>query len=126
SSRLRGYLEMSESQLDAALQTRIAAVKELFGTDTDFDQVVDSGVGFEIDQLSRPFVQVGGIIATRSGTIDSSISRTETRIEREDDRLVDREAELRMDFGRMQGALNTMQENQRTLENLQNQVGTGR
>ncbi len=124
-SRLRGYLEISESRLDAALQTEIAAVKELFGTDTDFDQVVDSGVGFEIDQLSRPFVQVGGIIATRTGTIDSSISRTETRIEREDDRLVDRETELRMDFGRMQGALNTMQENQRTLENLQNQVGTG-
>jgi len=124
-SRLRGYLEISEGELDSALTLRIDAVKELFGSDTDFDQIVDSGVGFELDQLSRPYVQVGGIVTTRTGTIDTSISRTETRIEREDDRLVDRESELRMDFGRMQGALNTLQENQRTLENLQTQVGGG-
>ena len=124
-SRLRGYLEISESDLDNALSTRFAAVKELFGNDTDFDQVVDTGVGYEIDALSRPYVQVGGIVATRTGTIDSSISQTETRVERENERLVDRESELRDDFGRMQGALNTMQENQRTLENLQNQVGGG-
>ena len=65
------------------------------------------------------------VVATRTGTIDSTISRTETRVEREEDRLVDRESELRMDFGRMEGALNTMRENQQTLENLQNQVGTG-
>lgn len=124
-SRLRGYLEINEKDLDSVLVTRIAAVKELFGSDTDFDQVVDSGVGFEIDQLSRPYVQIGGIVATRTGTIDSTISRTETRVEREEDRLVDRESELRMDFGRMEGALNTMRENQQTLENLQNQVGSG-
>ena len=124
-SRLRGYLEINEKDLDSVLVTRITAVKELFGSDTDFDQVVDSGVGFEIDQLSRPYVQIGGIVATRTGTIDSTISRTETRVEREEDRLVDRESELRMDFGRMEGALNTMRESQQTLENLQNQVGTG-
>ena len=61
-----------------------------------------------------------------TGTIDSSISTTETRIERENDRLADREAELRDDFGRMEGAMNTLQENQRTLENLQNQTGSNR
>ncbi len=124
-SRLRGYLEISEKNLDSALESRIAAVKEIFGVDTDFDQVIDSGIGFEIDQISRPFVQVGGVIATRTGTLDSSISRTETRIEREDDRLVEREDELRMDFGRMQGALNTLRQNQQTLDNLQNQIGGG-
>jgi flagellar hook-associated protein 2 len=124
-SRLRGYLEISESDLDSALQTRFSAIKELFGSDTDSDQVVDTGVGFEVDQLTRSYVQVGGIVATRTGTIDGSISQTETRVERENDRLVDREDELRMDFGRMEGALSNMRDNQATLDNLQTQTGGG-
>jgi flagellar hook-associated protein 2 len=123
-SRLRGYLEINEQQLDAVLAQELGPLRQLFGSDTDSDQVVDTGVAFEIDTLTRPYVQVGGIVATRTGTIDSSIDRTEDRIERENDRLVDREIELRNDFGRMEGALNSLEENQRALENLPTQSGT--
>lgn len=123
-SRLRGYLEINERELDGSLETQFPAVKELFGVDTDSDQVIDSGIGYRVDRVSQPYVQVGGIIATRTGTIDSTIDQTEDRVERENERLVDRESELRVDFGRMEGALNSMQENQRTLENLQNQTGS--
>jgi len=123
-SRLRGYLEINESDLDDALETQFPAIKELFGSDTNLDQVIDSGLGYVVEQTTIPYVQVGGIVALRTDTIDSSIDRTETRVARENERLDDREAELRQDFGRMQGAMNTLQENQRTLDNLQNQTSS--
>lgn len=121
-SRLRGYLEINESKLDTTLQTEFAAISELFGSDTNGDRVVDSGVAFRLDETAKPFVQVGGIIAMRSGTIDGSIARAESRIERENERLDRREQELRSDFATMEAAMGTLEENRRTLDNLQSQT----
>lgn len=117
-SRLRGYLEMNTTKLNTALDQNFASTRQLFGRDTDGDQVVDSGVGFEVDQLIRPYVKVGGFVATRTSTIDSSIERTQGSIERTSERLEDREAEYRRDFATMEGALNRMRDSQRALENL--------
>jgi flagellar hook-associated protein 2 len=116
--RLRGYLEISEDQLDRALQQNFAAVGQLFGRDTDGDLVMDQGSAVILDQFLSPYVRVGGIIATRTGTIDDRISRTEDRIERYNDRLEDYEQELRTDFAQMEGAMQSLQENAQSLDNL--------
>jgi flagellar hook-associated protein 2 len=120
-SRLRGYLEINERVLDDVLDNRFQSVKQIFGRDSDGDLVVDSGVAFQVDSAIRPYVQVGGVIATRTSTIDTMISRAEEDIENYNERLDRYEQELRSDFGRMEGALNSMEESRRALQNLNQQ-----
>jgi flagellar hook-associated protein 2 len=59
---MRGYLQIDEKKLDAAIEQHLPAVKQLFGSDTTGDMIIDSGVAFNMDNLSKPFVEIGGII----------------------------------------------------------------
>ncbi len=105
-TRLRGYLEVDDAKLTAALQDHADAVKQLFGNDTDGDLVVDSGVAFKLDGLLRPYVQTGGILALRVSGLDSRISQTNKDITdlkaALDDKAGRAEAEVRPD-GRRAG-----------------------
>lgn len=116
--KLRGYLEMNTTKLSSALDQYFASTRQLFGTDTDGDQVIDSGVAYEVDRLVQPYVQVGGFVATRTQTIDGNIERTQENIDRTNARLEDVEAEYRSDFATMEGALQQLEESQRALDNL--------
>ena len=122
-SRLRGYLEINESELDVAIERDVQSLQQLFGRDTDGDLVRDTGVAVEIDQYVRPYVQVGGILAARESGLDTQIGRTEDQIEDYGRRLERYETQLRRDFGQMEEAMNQMEESQRALQNLNNQGG---
>jgi len=63
-------------------------------------------------------VRTGGIIASRTDSLDTRIGQTEDRIDRYNDRLEDYEADLRTEFGRMEGALDQLEESSRALDNL--------
>ncbi len=117
-TRLRGYIEIDEETLDTALETNYPAIAELFGQDTDGDLIVDSGVAFSVEQFSAPYVQTGGIVSSRTDSLDTRISQAEDRIVRYNDRLVDTEARYRSEFGRMEGAMQQMQDNANTFDNL--------
>jgi flagellar hook-associated protein 2 len=120
-SRMRGYLEMNPRDLESALRRHFRATKQLFGNDTNGDLAVDTGIAFELSENLRPMTQVGGIIATRTGTIDSSISRTEDRSASEERRLEQAEARYRADFAQMESAMSQMQAMQERLQALQPQ-----
>ncbi|MFW6313640.1 MAG: flagellar filament capping protein FliD, partial [Spirochaetota bacterium] len=122
-SRLRGYMEMNPTKVDEALRSRFVAVRQLFGSDSDGDRTIDTGVGYAIDQNLRPYVQSGGLIAVRTGGIERSISDTRSRIEREESRLEKVEARYRTEFAQMEGAMRQMQEQTQALDNLQTQTG---
>ncbi len=122
-SRLRGYLEISEQDLDAALASDFQSMKQLFGWDTDGDQVVDSGAAYEVERYIAPYVQIGGIIASRTQGIDARIARTENDMDRMNDRLERREQRLRTEFGQMQSAIDSMDDATRALDNLNRQQG---
>ncbi|MDR2258967.1 MAG: flagellar filament capping protein FliD, partial [Treponema sp.] len=47
-SRLRGYLEIDEKALDAALESKLPAIQQLFGSDTNGDLIVDSGLAYNM------------------------------------------------------------------------------
>ncbi len=119
-SRLRGYLEIDESTLDQALETKINQVQNLFGRDTDGDMVMDSGVAVVTDRYIQPYSQSGGIIALKMRTIDQQIERTNDDIENLSDRLNRKEAQLERDYGQMEGALESMEETSRAIGNLNN------
>jgi flagellar hook-associated protein 2 len=122
-SRLRGYLEMNPRDLESALRVNFVPARQLFGNDTDGDLTIDTGVAYELSTNLRPMTQVGGVIATRTGSIDSSISRTEDRISSEERRLEQAEARYRADFAQMESAMAQMEAMQERLQALQPQGG---
>jgi len=115
-SRLRGYLEIDEKVLDQALQSKLPAIKELFGKDTDGDLIVDSGFAFSLDNLIRPYVQTGGIIALKTSGLDNRIGQEEKRIESLDKQLAAKEQSLKQQYGKMEGALNSMEKTSSSLD----------
>ncbi len=117
-SRLRGYLQIDESNLDETLARHGEWVKQLFGYDTDLDLIIDSGVAYSMERNLKSYVQSGGIIASRIGNLDGTISRQERQIEKYNDHLVDYERELKLKYGIMEGALNALEQSSQTIDNL--------
>ena len=120
-SRMRGYLEINERVLDAALENNMQAVRQLFASDTTGDMIMDTGVAFHIDALARPFVEIGGIISIRTNTIDSRIRQDTRRIETLDRQLAAREQELRIQYARMEAAFARMEQMNNSFDNFNQQ-----
>ena len=119
-SRLRGYLEIDEAALDKALESRLESVKDLFGYDSDGDLIVDQGAAVSIDNYIRPYVQTGGIIAYKTSAIDGQIDRTNREIVNLERSLERKEQQLRREYGMMEGALQQLEDNSRSLESFNN------
>ncbi len=122
-SRLRGYLEIDEQKLDSALKGHFKDVKQLFGSDTNGDLIIDSGVALKIDQIVNPYVQVGGIVAMREQSLDSQISRSNKEIASMNRRLDQKRADLKDQFARMQGAMTDLQKQSQALGGLGGSTG---
>jgi len=120
-SRLRGYLEIDEKVLDAALQGDLRPIQQLFGYDTDGDFIVDSGVSFNMETLLKPYVETGGIISLKTGTIDSKIKQEERTIVTLDRQLEAKEAALRRQYNQMEDAYSRMEKMGTSLDNFSRQ-----
>ena len=125
-SQMRGYLEIDEKKLDEAIERNLPAIKQLFGSDTSGDLIADTGAAFNIDSLTRPFVETGGIVALKTGSIDSRISQDTRRIETMDRQLVAKEAALKAQFSRMESAYARMEQMSSSLENFGRQNSNNR
>jgi flagellar hook-associated protein 2 len=117
-SRLRGYLEIDEKALDTAMERHLPAIKQLFGSDTTGDMLVDTGIAFNLDAVSRPYVELGGIISLKTGTIDSRVSQDQRRIDSMERQLAAREADLKIQFSRMESAYARMEQMATSLDNF--------
>jgi len=120
-SRLRGYMQINERALDAALEKNIPAIKELFANDITGDLLADTGVAFNVDALLGPFIGTGGIITLKTNTIDSRISQDERRITTLDRQLEAKEQELRIQYARMEAAYARMEQMTNSLDNFSQQ-----
>jgi flagellar hook-associated protein 2 len=125
-SRLRGYLEIDEKVLDAALQSRIPEIRQLFGIDSDGDFIVDSGLALTFDTLAKPYLEAGGIITLKTGTIDSRISQDERRVETLERQLAAKEATLKNQYGQMEGAYDRMERMSTSLDQFSRQGNNNR
>jgi flagellar hook-associated protein 2 len=115
-SRLRGYLEIDEKTLDAALETNLPAIQQLFGYDTDGDLIIDSGVAYMLDQLAKPYVETGGVITLKTGVIDSRITQDNRRLETMDRQLAAKESSLKNQYAQMEGAYSRMEQMSTSLD----------
>lgn len=117
-TRLRGYLEIDEEQLDAALENHFSSVKELFGRDSDGDLIIDSGVAFAVDNQIQPFVQTGGLFSMKVSTLDSQIDRTNREIDNYNRYLERYEQDLRTKYGMMEGAIESLEQSSQAIDNF--------
>ncbi len=122
-TRLRGYLEIDEKALDAAIRDRLPAIRELFGNDTDGDLIIDSGFAFTVDSITKPFVETGGILALKTGTIDTKVAQEKRRIETLDRQLIAKEDDLKRKYGLMEGSLNRMERTSSSIDQFNNRSG---
>jgi flagellar hook-associated protein 2 len=125
-SKLRGYLEIDEKALDAALENRVPAIKELFARDTTGDLLADTGIAYNVDTLVKPFVETGGIITLKNSTLDSRISQDERRITTLDRQLAAKEADLKAQYARMESAYSRMEQISNSLDNFNQQNRSNR
>jgi flagellar hook-associated protein 2 len=120
-ARLRGYLEIDEKALDTALETKLPFIQQLFGYDTDGDFVVDSGVAHALETITKPYTEIGGVIALKTGTIDSRISQENRRIDTLDRQLAAKEAALKSQYSQMEGAYTRMERMTSSLDQFSTQ-----
>jgi flagellar capping protein FliD len=125
-SRLRGYLEIDEKILDAALDRDPSAIQQLFGQDTDGDLIVDSGIAYMFETLSRPYTEIGGIITLKTNTIDARISQEQRRIDTLDRQLAARETSLKLQYSQMEEAYSRMEQMTSSLEQFSQQNNNNR
>ncbi|MGI5092488.1 flagellar filament capping protein FliD [Treponema socranskii] len=117
-SRLRGYLEIDEKKLDAALASHLEDIKNMFGYDSDGDLITDSGIAYRLDRELGAYVQTGGIIGTKISTLGTRIKSSETKIAQLETQMDKKEKELRRKFASMEGSLNSLESQQTTISNF--------
>ena len=120
-ARLRGYLEIDEKALDAAIISKLPAIKQLFGSDTTGDLLVDTGVAYSLDTMIRPYTESTGLISLKTGNINSRIDQEQRRIATLDRQLANKESELKRQYGQMEGAYNRMEQMSGSLDRFQQQ-----
>ncbi|MCL1813474.1 MAG: flagellar filament capping protein FliD [Treponema sp.] len=121
-SQLRGYLEIDEKVLDAALAGDLRPIQQLFGYDTTGDLIADSGVAVTLDSVARPLVETGGIVSIKASTIDGKIKQEEQRIATLDRQLEAKELALKRQYNNMESAFNRMEKMQTDLDNFSRQA----
>ncbi len=117
-SKMRGYLEVDEESLKKALDEHFDAVRQLFGNDTNGDLIVDSGAGYSLDAMLKPYVDTGGIVAIKTGTIDTEVGAEKRTIASLDERILAKQDELKRKYGMMEGALSQMQGTSSAIDNF--------
>ncbi len=120
-SRLRGYIEIDEAKLDAALKENFNRIRDTMGYDTDGDLIIDSGAAFKIDNLAKAYVETGGIVQIRTRTIDDQITRQKRDIENLETQLVRKEDDLKRKYGMMESALGQMERSSGAWDNFNTQ-----
>ena len=120
-SQMRGYLEVDEKKLDAALAENLDQIKNLFGYDSDGDLIVDNGIGYRLDKQLTSWVQSGGIISAKTNSLESQIKSSNQKITRLQTQLDRKEAELKRKYAQMEGSLGSLESQQNSLQNFANQ-----
>ncbi|MBO4404065.1 MAG: flagellar filament capping protein FliD [Treponema sp.] len=125
-SQMRGYLEVDEKKLDSALEAHLNDIKALFGYDSDGDLIIDSGIGIQLDKQLTSYVQSGGIISSKTNSLDTRIKNSNQKISKLETQLAQKENELKAKYATMQGTLNSLEGQSSTLDNFSNSMNKNR
>jgi len=119
-----GYLQVDEDKFIDAFKRYPDEIKQLFGSDTNHDMIIDNGVAYSLDKTLK------GYTHSQSGVITYKIKNTNTEIEDQNKKIEDwnehldnYRKELERKFTIMQEALHELDSNKRSIENFNKQLG---
>ena len=117
-SKLRGYLEIDEEILDKSLSDKINSLKDLFGYDSDGDLVIDSGIGYKMDEYLDHYYNRNGILPGRISSVDGDIKEVEEEIKDYKVYLEEYKDKLSIQYGKMDATLQELERSSRALDNF--------
>jgi flagellar hook-associated protein 2 len=120
-SKMRGYLEIEDETLGKALDEHFEAAKQLFGSDSNGDLIVDSGLAYALDTLIKPYVETGGILSLKTGTLDTQLANEKKKLETLDSQLATKEQDLKEKYGSMEASLNKMESSSSAIDSFSKQ-----
>jgi len=114
-----GYLQVDEDRFVKAFERFPESIKQLFGSDTNNDVVVDNGVAYELSRTLKAYTNPrGGIIPYRITTTETNIREQEENIEDWKEHLEEYRKKLESDFIQMQQAVNELEQTQKRIDNF--------
>ncbi len=117
-----GLLEVNESLFIDMMEKYPLGIKELFGSDTNGDMIVDSGVGFEIDNFLKQYlVRSTGIFDSKQRMVDEQMKAKDKEIANYKTKMENEEKKLKEQFYKMERAANELKENSQRLDNFNKQ-----
>lgn len=98
-----GLLQVNEEKLRSVLSQHPESVRELFASDSNEDNLPDSGVAVSLEKLLAPYSRrSGGLISARIDVLKEQIRATKERMTNKELAIKDMEEKLRQRFGRME------------------------
>ncbi len=98
-----GLLQVNEEKLRQVLGQHPESVRELFASDSNEDNLPDSGVAVSLEKLLAPYSRrSGGLISARIDVLKDQIRATKERMANKELAIKDMEDKLRQRFGRME------------------------
>ncbi len=119
-----GYLQVDEDKFIDAFKKYPDAIKELFGSDTNKDMIIDNGVAYKLDKVLKGYTDPhGGIITYKIKNTDTEIKDQDKKIEDWNEHLEEYRKTLERKFTTMQEALHELERNKKSIENFNRQLG---
>lgn len=117
-----GYLQLDEERFISSFEKYPDTIKQLFGSDTNNDAIVDNGVAFALEKNLKAYSDPrNGIITYRIKNTDTKIRDQQVRIDDWNEHLEEYRKKLEKDFTLMQEALRELEQQQKSLENFSKQ-----
>jgi flagellar hook-associated protein 2 len=101
-----GKLVIDEPLLTKTIRENPEGVLYFFGSDTDGDNRMDTGMAYKLEKVLKPYVMSGSnIISNKIQLETTSIKLANERIKRHQDHLAKYEEKLRKKFSRMERSI---------------------
>ncbi len=101
-----GILVLNEEKLRSALTRNPEGVRQLFASDSNEDNLPDSGVAISLERALQPYTRTsGGVISTRVDVLKEQIRSNKREMDRKEMAVQAMESQLRERFGRMERAV---------------------
>jgi len=107
-NKQKGALELDTDILKKFIKKDVIAVKELFGSDNNQDNIADKGVSLELAKYLKYYTQAGnsGIIAVKLKVVERLIKDKEKQKTRAEDSIAKYEDRIRRQFMNMEIQMN--------------------
>jgi len=121
----KGLLKFDEEHFGGALLLFGDRISELFGYDSNRDKIIDTGVGFSLNNVIKPYVQGSGVIVGKVRLINNTIDLKQKTLKRKEGKLEKIEKDLRIKFLNMEKHLDGLKQNQNQLDNSMKSLPSG-